>query len=806
MEQTYFDPILGLGCSALFLTFGIVFRYYLLPWLFSNLSGSLDISLVKLVKPNSSLKCPLERWWAYSCDFVGAKNVSQGTVDEMKLCILDHNSLPKDVDKMRVEVAREIILTTIELRNEATGEYFRRKKQGLAEAAGQQPARKFVLGWSGWWLELEKNEKTLVTGMFFMSLYHMTTVICGVTKYVILGSHLTWASNVGDLLITITKPASNFNGARRVDQLILHHLMSIFLIPMFLYCNLPPSLMTRYLLILEVTGGLSSLLGSLEYTPFSSSKLQFWSVLSFVMIMFYQRVIEWSSLSYDVLIWANESYGSGFFFVILAFTGLFTYFNWFMIEAWWKRLHSVMENSDYKKYMAAVDYPVPHILYDMIVKLIAWPLSPIVLFGWPVAFVLYNKSVISFSLFVVLYSSVLPIMIYRFSLFFKSFGHLKTTRREFNSYAECKKILSLPIFSPTPYRYRHPKPVMKPFADWVRAMLLYNDEGHMRLKHSYPKLNQVKHVHTYYDELIKKSIQDLLQESIKNKKLTSGKSGTIDLMKDVCVQLPWIIMRHITGMPIEDVPRASDLIRDMGDFVGKPFDSTLMKKAAGAQRDMVFLIKKWVDDFQVKYSGIDSVNLEDSVFPFWIYHNVFPSASEFEANVVMLLFAGTHNLENVLGHAVRLLLQHPNELAKLKSDPKLLVNAVDEILRYCPAIRIIPRTALGNVELEDGTRIKEGETVLLKIFEANRDTNVHVNPDIFDITRPKTHKHLTFGYGTHLCSGNQLGKLQMRRLLELLLLDDTIFKNVSLTYPDENLDWVHTYSHLEHLYLDVTVS
>jgi hypothetical protein len=122
---------------------------------------------------------------------------------------------------------------------------------------------------------------------------------------------------------------------------------------------------------------------------------------------------------------------------------------------------------------------------------------------------------------------------------------MRITRKEFTSYDDCKAILNNQSFSPTPYRYRHPKPFMKPFADWIKYMLLYNDEGHMRLKHSYPKLNHMRHVIESYEEFINKSLSSLISNAI----LTNSKNGKVDIMKEICSPLPWIVMQYITGLP-----------------------------------------------------------------------------------------------------------------------------------------------------------------------------------------------------------------------------------------------------------------
>lgn len=73
-------------------------------------------------------------------------------------------------------------------------------------------------------------------------------------------------------------------------------------------------------------------------------------------------------------------------------------------------------------------------------------------------------------------------------------------------------------------------------------------------------------------------------------------------------------MQHITGMPKEDISRASLLIREMGDFVGKPYDEALVIKAAAAQRTMVSIIQSWDKQFKELK---EKTNLVDSVFAFW---------------------------------------------------------------------------------------------------------------------------------------------------------------------------------------------
>lgn len=265
-------------------------------------------------------------------------------------------------------------------------------------------------------------------------------------------------------------------------------------------------------------------------------------------------------------------------------------------------------------------------------------------------------------------------------------------------------------------------------------------------------------------------------------------------MSTVCVRLPWIVMRHVCAMPAGDVPRAAELVRAMGKFVGEPFDAASMRRAAAAQRETVAMIQRWEAEYTRAGTPGD---MATGVFPFWLTRRTFPHATEFEANVVMILFAGTHNLENVLGHAVRLLLQHPEQLRRLRARPELLDNAVNEVLRFCPAIRVVPRTALRPVTLRDGSRVEEGETVLLSFYDANRDSEIHDCPDAFDIARPTAGRHLSFGMGHHLCNGHALARLQVKRLLEATVLGR--YPHAALADGYGRQQWEHTYSHLAEL-------
>ncbi|WP_312868802.1 cytochrome P450 [Amycolatopsis pithecellobii] len=134
---------------------------------------------------------------------------------------------------------------------------------------------------------------------------------------------------------------------------------------------------------------------------------------------------------------------------------------------------------------------------------------------------------------------------------------------------------------------------------------------------------------------------------------------------------------------------------------------------------------------------------------------------------IMCFVAGNETTKSLIGNALLALLRNPDQLALLRTNPELVGSTVDEALRYDSPLQLTKRLTTREVEI-GGTRIPEGEQVLLCLGGANRDFDVFDRPDEFDITRT-AHGHLAFGYGMHGCLGGMLAELQARTVLACLL-------------------------------------
>jgi cytochrome P450 len=127
----------------------------------------------------------------------------------------------------------------------------------------------------------------------------------------------------------------------------------------------------------------------------------------------------------------------------------------------------------------------------------------------------------------------------------------------------------------------------------------------------------------------------------------------------------------------------------------------------------------------------------------------------------LLLIAGHETTANMLALGTFTLLTNPEQLALLRSDPGLIDNAVEELLRYLTIVHFgASRTALEDVELA-GQVIKAGEPVSISLPVANRDPMRFVDADRLNL-KGSAAQHLAFGHGIHQCLGQQLARIEMR--------------------------------------------
>jgi len=153
-----------------------------------------------------------------------------------------------------------------------------------------------------------------------------------------------------------------------------------------------------------------------------------------------------------------------------------------------------------------------------------------------------------------------------------------------------------------------------------------------------------------------------------------------------------------------------------------------------------------------------------------------------QVNFFLLIIAGNETTRNALSGGIQALCEHPEQLDRLRRDPSLLPQAIEEILRWVSPVIQFRRTATRDTRIGD-REIRKGEKVVMYYGAANRDPDVFDDPERFDITR-KPNPHVAFGVGTHFCMGSHIARLEMRVTLEEFL---RRFPAVRLAGPPQRL-------------------
>jgi cytochrome P450 len=133
-----------------------------------------------------------------------------------------------------------------------------------------------------------------------------------------------------------------------------------------------------------------------------------------------------------------------------------------------------------------------------------------------------------------------------------------------------------------------------------------------------------------------------------------------------------------------------------------------------------------------------------------------------------ILAAAGHDTSSAsISGGMQALVEHPDELARLRAEPALMPLAVEEMIRWTTPVKEFMRTAQRDYEIR-GVRIAAGESVLLSYASGNRDEAVFEEPFRFDVGRDPN-RHVAFGHGVHFCLGAALARLEVNSFFSALL-------------------------------------
>ena len=242
----------------------------------------------------------------------------------------------------------------------------------------------------------------------------------------------------------------------------------------------------------------------------------------------------------------------------------------------------------------------------------------------------------------------------------------------------------------------------------------------------------------------------------------AAERGEVDLVRDVAGPLPARIIAGIMGLPPEDAPQIQLWAEAM---VAGQDEEVAGDDPASASIEMALY------GIELAASRRAFGGDEDDITALLLrttFENGEPMSDvDFGSFFVQLVTAGNDTTKAMMSAGVYELMRHPDQLAALRSDPALVPDAVEEMLRYCNPLHYFRRTATADTEL-GGQAIRAGDKVALVYTSANRDEAVFDRPQDFDIRRTPN-PHVSFGIGTHFCLGAHLARLEARVFVEELL-------------------------------------
>jgi len=242
--------------------------------------------------------------------------------------------------------------------------------------------------------------------------------------------------------------------------------------------------------------------------------------------------------------------------------------------------------------------------------------------------------------------------------------------------------------------------------------------------------------------------------------------GTCDFAQDIAVPYTLRVIMSIFGVPQEDEPTMLRLTQGLfgaadPEYLGDLSDPFTL---------VVGTIEQFDDYFQALAEERRAHPTDDLAT---VIANGEVGGCPMDHHATFWYFtivatAGHDTTSFALSGGVEALLRRPDQFKALQSDPTLIVNAVDEMIRWTSPVRHFLRYLTEGAALS-GVEIPTGDRILLSYSSANRDDTVFDDPMEFSVSRPNANRMIAFGGGEHFCLGSTFARRELRTFLPRLL-------------------------------------
>lgn len=286
-----------------------------------------------------------------------------------------------------------------------------------------------------------------------------------------------------------------------------------------------------------------------------------------------------------------------------------------------------------------------------------------------------------------------------------------------------------------------------------RVLLFTDPPDHTRLRTLVNKAftpRTVERLRGHITELVKGILDDVAPR------------GEMDVIEDLAYPLPALVICELMGVPTSD----RDMFRGWSGEVAPILDPWTSKEVLDAA---VATLGKFLFYFMDLVQKRRQDPQDDLVSALLAAeeHDDKLTDEQLLALCILVFIAGHETTQNLIGNGLLALLRHPDELKRLRDNPGLTKDAVEELLRYDSPVQLTGRSPMVNIEVS-GVTIPKGEQIVLLLGAGNRDPAVFDDPDRLDITRTKS-SVLSFGAGAHFCLGAGLARLEGAIVFDALL-------------------------------------
>jgi cytochrome P450 len=319
------------------------------------------------------------------------------------------------------------------------------------------------------------------------------------------------------------------------------------------------------------------------------------------------------------------------------------------------------------------------------------------------------------------------------------------------------------------------------FRPFARSIIALDPPDHTRIR----KLVQPSFTGRGMEAMrpgIQKIVDDLLDRVERESAVRGETPGNrrMELVSQFAYPFPVTVISDLLGIPLEDREQI------------KGWTENLLRLDRSSEEGMNEKVRQGLIDFTAYLKDLFARKRrepgDDMISRMVLMEDDGDTLTEEEtlATVFVMYLAGHVTTVNLVGNGVVALLTHPEQLARLRENPGLARNTVEETLRYWGPVDFIGRrTAMVDMEIA-GTPVARGDQVAVGLASANRDPERFADLDTFNITREDANRHIAFGKGIHVCLGAPLARVEGQVAFETLI---RRYPELRLAAPADDITW-----------------